>query len=226
MAPSHYLNQCWNIGHSLRQSDAYMCQKINHHWFIQWLVAWSAPSHYLNECWNIVNWNPRNKLQWNINRNSYIFVQDNALENVIWKIAAILSRPQCVNWTLGNKLQWNFNGSQYIFFKKMHFKLLSEKCHPFCLGLSVLTTWYKRGIKPNIWFELITLIRSQQWPWPGGKSQACHAEGPGFAPGTLQGVLFPVAAHYTTLAWQWARESGALFTYHLGAGRPLVAGDK
>ena len=31
------------------------------------------------------------------------------------------------------------------------------------------------------------------------KSQACHAEGPEFAPRTLQGVLFPVAAHHTTL---------------------------
>ena len=65
-----------------------------------------------------------------------------------------------------------------------------------------------------------------QLPWPSGKSQACHAEGPGFASGTLQGVLFPVAAHHTTLPWQWAREWGALFTYHLRAGRPLVAGDK
>ena len=63
-----------------------------------------------------------------------------------------------------------------------------------------------------------------QLPWPSCKSQACHAEGPGFAPGTLEGVLFPVAAHHTTLAWQWARDWGALFTYHLGAGRPLVAG--
>ena len=44
------------------------------------------------------------------------------------------------------------------------------------------------------------------------KSQACHTEGPEFAPGTLQGVLFPMAAHHTTLAWQWARDCGALFT--------------
>ena len=65
-----------------------------------------------------------------------------------------------------------------------------------------------------------------QLQWPSGKSQACHAEGPLFALGTPQGVLFPVAAHHTTLAWQWARDWGAFFTYHLGDGRPLVAGDK
>ena len=39
-----------------------------------------------------------NKLQWNFNRNSYIFIQENALENGIWKKASILSRPQCAKW--------------------------------------------------------------------------------------------------------------------------------
>ena len=43
-------------------------------------VAWSAPSHYLDQCWNIVN---SNKLQWNIKRNSHIFIQKNAFENVV-----------------------------------------------------------------------------------------------------------------------------------------------
>ena len=41
------------------------------------LSAWTAPSHYLNQCWNIVNWTFRNKLQWNFNRNSNIFIKEN-----------------------------------------------------------------------------------------------------------------------------------------------------
>ena len=45
---------------------------------------------------SIINWTPRNKLQWNFNRNSYIFIQENAHENVVCKMASILSRPQCV----------------------------------------------------------------------------------------------------------------------------------
>ena len=53
------------------------------------------PSRYLNQCWNIVDWTLRNKL----NRNSYTFSQENAFENVVWKMASILSRPQCVNRT-------------------------------------------------------------------------------------------------------------------------------
>ena len=83
---------------SLRLGDAYMCQYTNRHWFRQWLVAWPVPSHCLNQCWNIVNWTLRNKLKWNINKNSYIFIQENTFENVVRKMAALLSRPQCANW--------------------------------------------------------------------------------------------------------------------------------
>ena len=71
--------------------------KLCHHWFRLWLVAWPAPSHYLNQCWNIVNWTLRNKLQWNLNRNSNIFIEENDFESVVCETASILSRPQCVN---------------------------------------------------------------------------------------------------------------------------------
>ena len=30
------------------------------------------------------------------NQNWYIFIQENAFENIVWKMAAILSRPQCI----------------------------------------------------------------------------------------------------------------------------------
>ena len=70
---------------------------INHHCFRQWLVAWPAPSQNLKQSWITVNWSLRNKPQWNLNRNSYIFIQENAFENVSGKIAAILSRPHMNN---------------------------------------------------------------------------------------------------------------------------------
>ena len=60
------------------------------------LFSWSAPNQYLNQWWNIVNWTLGNKLQWKFSRNSYIFVQRNAFENVTCKIPSISSRPQCV----------------------------------------------------------------------------------------------------------------------------------
>ena len=39
----------------------------------------------------------RNKLQWKFNRNSNIFIHENAFESVVCEMAAILSRPQCDN---------------------------------------------------------------------------------------------------------------------------------
>ena len=47
-------------------------------------------SYCLNQCLDIVNWALRNKLQWNINQNSYIFIQENEFKNGICKLAAIL----------------------------------------------------------------------------------------------------------------------------------------
>ena len=58
---------------------------------------WLASGHYLNQCWSIEG-TPGNKLQGNFNQNSYIFINENPFENVIWKMA-ILSQPQCVNVT-------------------------------------------------------------------------------------------------------------------------------
>ena len=72
--------------------------RVTHMFVGNLTIAWSAPSHYLNQCWNIVNWTIRNKFQLNCYRNWKIFSQENAFENVVWKMAAIMSRPQCVNF--------------------------------------------------------------------------------------------------------------------------------
>ena len=65
-----------------------LCQ----HWFRWWLVAWSVPSHYLNQCWLIVSWTLTNKFQLDLNWNVKLFLHENALENIICEMAAILSR--------------------------------------------------------------------------------------------------------------------------------------
>ena len=54
------------------------------------------PGQYIYQCWNIIDSNPRNKLHWNLNQNWCIYTQENAYENVVCKMAAILYRPQCV----------------------------------------------------------------------------------------------------------------------------------
>ena len=60
-------------------------------------MAWRLPTprQYLNQCWIIVNWTHRNKHQWNLNQNFSIFIKEIVFENIIWKMAAILSRPAC-----------------------------------------------------------------------------------------------------------------------------------
>ena len=55
------------------------------------------PSHYLNKWRVIVRWTLRNKLQWNFNQNTKLFIDENASENIVCKMAAILSRERWVN---------------------------------------------------------------------------------------------------------------------------------
>ena len=71
--------------------------ELDQHFFRQWLVAWSVPSHYLDQCWLLVNWSLRNKLQWNSNPNTELFIQEKAFKNVVCEMAAILSRGRWVN---------------------------------------------------------------------------------------------------------------------------------
>ena len=44
------------------------------------------------QCWVIVNWTPKNKLQWNFNQASNLFTYENATENIVCEMTAILSR--------------------------------------------------------------------------------------------------------------------------------------
>ena len=43
------------------------------------------------------NLNPWEQTSVKYFRNLYTVIQENAFENVVWKMAAVLSRPQCVN---------------------------------------------------------------------------------------------------------------------------------
>ena len=58
------------------------------------LVTYSATRHYLNQRRVIVNCTLKNKLQWNLNRNTKLFIHENAFENVVCEMTAILSRGE------------------------------------------------------------------------------------------------------------------------------------
>ena len=56
-----------------------------------------APSHDLNQWWNIVNCTHRKTRQWKFYWNSYIFIHENAFENIVCEMASTLFPTQCVN---------------------------------------------------------------------------------------------------------------------------------
>ena len=64
--------------YSSTPSAAYSVSESGQQCFRYWPVAYSAPNHYLNQCWVIVNWALRNKLQWNFNQNTILFIHENA----------------------------------------------------------------------------------------------------------------------------------------------------
>ena len=105
--------------------------KFGHYWLRWWHVAWSVPSHYPNHCWNIIDLNLRNKLHWKPKWNSYIFIQENAFQHVVWKMAAILSQPQCVK-----KCKNMF--ASYIFVQENAFENVICEMATIYFGLSVL----------------------------------------------------------------------------------------
>ena len=55
-----------------------------------------APSRHLNQCLDMFDSALKNTFQRNFKRNSCILINENTFKNFIWKMAAILSRPQCV----------------------------------------------------------------------------------------------------------------------------------
>ena len=50
----------------------------------------------MNQYWNIINWTLGNKLQWNLYWNWYIFIKENAFEDIVCEMVSIASQPQCV----------------------------------------------------------------------------------------------------------------------------------
>ena len=100
---------------------------------------WPSPSQYLNQCWNIINWILGNKLLSNLNRNSYVFIQENTFENVVWKMAAILFRAQCVKTVIPWYYLW---------------------CHPLMYTCAQLFTYRLKNITedPSRFVKIVGLV--------------------------------------------------------------------
>ena len=100
--------------------------------------AYSTLSHYLNQCCNIVNnWTLRNKIQWNLDRNSYIFITENASGNVVCEMAAILFRSDelklLAHISGANELKWITDG-WYTLFRTLGLEGLTYRLLPLRTG--------------------------------------------------------------------------------------------
>ena len=61
------------------------------------------------------NWNLRNKLQWNFIRNTKLFIHENASENIVCEMAAILSRGRDELTTYALSVLGNGNKNVFIY---------------------------------------------------------------------------------------------------------------
>ena len=71
-------------------------------------------------------------ISWNTNRISNIFIQENAFQNIVWKMAVILFRPQCVKCSTSLTYS-DTNKTFYV-----------EVCH--CMWISL--GWCKKDATP------------------------------------------------------------------------------
>ena len=91
-APIHYI-----MINSSPPSAAYMREWMGSALVQIMACAYWTPSHFLNQRWVIVNWILKNKFQWKFNQSAKHFVHENASDNIICEMAAILSMGRWVN---------------------------------------------------------------------------------------------------------------------------------
>ena len=111
-----------------------------------------------------INWTIGNKLQWNLNWNLHVFIQENGYENVVRKYSAILSRPQCVNF-ISNKYTATTQAHLETF-RNMSLLISISQRHWTCrigvwrrIDLLALVNWVitgsSNGLTP-VWCQAIT----------------------------------------------------------------------
>ena len=117
----------------------------------------------------IVNWTLANKLQWKFNRNSYIYIQENAFENVVWKnqvFMLVYSKSVTMpgldqNWSLHPALgrfrqimEWKKN------FKGTCLGPTLGRHRPCDVGPTSLRRWFDvaRRHRPNIGSTSVTIL--------------------------------------------------------------------
>ena len=130
--------------------------KLSQYCLRYWLDVNRAPSHYMIKWWHIINQNIKNAFLRNFNQNTTIFIQENELENVVFKMSANLSQLHCVN-----TLRLKQNGRHFIdnIFKCIFF---SENAR---ISIKISLKFVPKGLINNI----PTLVEIMAWCQTGNK---------------------------------------------------------
>ena len=127
-----------------------------------------------------------NEFQWNYNRNSYLFILENAFKNVVCKMVSILSRPQCIDTML-----------------LMAWLLVSPVHHQVCIKSLWPSdgVWWPRSGSTLVQVKACCLMAPSHYPnqsWLIINKASCHLSEGNFAENVLPGIT------YNRMAWQWA----------------------
>ena len=145
-----------------------------HQWtgsaLVQIMLVAPVPSPYLNQCWNIVNWTLRNKLQWNSNQNTKLFVHENACENVVWEMAAILSWGRWVKCQIlatldiCRHLQWAYMRNKMGNYNRESLAILTVSLGQ-CKHLRICHCHWKKILRRHVEFIVNPLSADDLAPW-------------------------------------------------------------
>ena len=146
-----------------------------------------GPSHYLDQSWNIVNSNLWNRFQWILKLNSYIFIKENAYENVFCEIAAILSSGRWVKQQYTSPGVMKCGSALWMLMSRFP----NQQAISTCLNNSISTPIASQQLHKIVAFNLIThrvtidceemiyqvilwgkkyvyIICKEMWPFPRG----------------------------------------------------------
>ena len=135
---------------------------------------------WVNQCWLIFSWNLWDKPQWKLNQNTTIFIQENALENVISKISVKIE-PKYKDFHSGKCIrkchQWNV--SHFVSASMVNLKIEARTEWPlFCRQNFQIVLYEDRCILIQISVKCVpvclfdnmpALFQIMAWHWSGNK---------------------------------------------------------
>ena len=122
---------------------------------------------FLNQCWIIVNRTLRNKFQRNLNRNSNIFIRENAFESVVCETAAILSLNVLITLTTDLKSNDTAENALHHMTSSRGIEFLSDICR---YVTPLIPDRCPDGHVDCFSRRFITVLHSKYWEI----SQDCH----------------------------------------------------